>query len=144
MKVSGTFAFYACCLAVAVVLVYFLVPETKGLPLEDMGLLFGDVVQEAPTPVVDDFARQVSGSSACSITNLMAFNSKHLKTRDRANTAPTMSLLAGFQGSWATTDQATRPRCSSFGDAPRRRMTKASVSFGSHLHMAPLGGMAFF
>jgi SP family sugar:H+ symporter-like MFS transporter len=42
LKVAGTFTFYTGCLAVCVCLVYCLVPETKGIPLEDMDRLFGD------------------------------------------------------------------------------------------------------
>merc|ERR1719277_1080240 len=39
-KVWDTFAFYAVCLLGTLVLVALLVPETKGLPLEEMGALF--------------------------------------------------------------------------------------------------------
>merc|ERR1719235_2050222 len=38
---AGTFLFYAVCLAGCIVFVYFCVPETKGLALEQMNELFG-------------------------------------------------------------------------------------------------------
>merc|ERR1712232_1392461 len=41
MRPFGTFFFYAACLAANFVSVYFLVPETKGLALEDMDEVFG-------------------------------------------------------------------------------------------------------
>lgn len=41
MKKSGTFFFYSVCLAITFTIVYLAVPETKGLPLEDMDKLFG-------------------------------------------------------------------------------------------------------
>merc|ERR1719436_1354689 len=37
----GTFIFYAVCLVVIFLLVFFLVPETKGVPMEEMDNLFG-------------------------------------------------------------------------------------------------------
>eukprot|EP00450_Noctiluca_scintillans_P021179 CAMPEP_0194520284 /NCGR_PEP_ID=MMETSP0253-20130528/54194_1 /TAXON_ID=2966 /ORGANISM="Noctiluca scintillans" /LENGTH=561 /DNA_ID=CAMNT_0039364499 /DNA_START=34 /DNA_END=1719 /DNA_ORIENTATION=+ len=52
MKVSGTFLFYSVCLAIAFVSVWMFVPETKGLLLEEMGKLFGElpenIGQETP------------------------------------------------------------------------------------------------
>lgn len=36
----GTFLFFGSSLVVAMVVVYFLLPETKGLALEDMDILF--------------------------------------------------------------------------------------------------------
>ena len=41
----GTFIFFGTCTVVAFFFAYFFVPETKGIPLEDMDLLFGP---EAP------------------------------------------------------------------------------------------------
>ncbi|KAH8883071.1 general substrate transporter [Thozetella sp. PMI_491] len=46
----GTFLFYGCCTVLAIAFAYFFVPETKGVQLEDMDLLFG--------PDVPIFARQ--------------------------------------------------------------------------------------
>lgn len=37
----GTFYFFGSCTVVALVFAYLFVPETKGVPLEDMGVLFG-------------------------------------------------------------------------------------------------------
>jgi MFS family permease len=37
----GTFIFFGTCTVVAFFFAYFFVPETKGVPLEDMDLLFG-------------------------------------------------------------------------------------------------------
>lgn len=37
----GTFFFYAACTVVAFFFAFFLIPETKGVPIEDMDLLFG-------------------------------------------------------------------------------------------------------
>lgn len=37
----GTFYFFAACTFVALVFAFLFVPETKGIPLEDMDLLFG-------------------------------------------------------------------------------------------------------
>lgn len=37
----GTFYFFAACTSVALVFAFLFVPETKGIPLEDMDLLFG-------------------------------------------------------------------------------------------------------
>lgn len=37
----GTYFLFAACLTLAVPFVYFFVPETKGLSLEDMDVLFG-------------------------------------------------------------------------------------------------------
>ncbi|KAJ6013859.1 sugar transporter [Penicillium herquei] len=37
----GTFYFFGACTIVALVFAYLFVPETKGIPLEDMGVLFG-------------------------------------------------------------------------------------------------------
>jgi MFS family permease len=37
----GIFFFFAACTLVALVIAYLFVPETKGIPLEDMDLLFG-------------------------------------------------------------------------------------------------------
>ena len=37
----GTFIFFGTCTVVAFLFAYFLVPETKGVKIEDMGLLFG-------------------------------------------------------------------------------------------------------
>ncbi|KAJ5728757.1 sugar transporter [Penicillium malachiteum] len=37
----GTFYFFGACTLVALVFAYLFVPETKGIPLEDMGVLFG-------------------------------------------------------------------------------------------------------
>ncbi|KAL2869136.1 uncharacterized protein BJX67DRAFT_379611 [Aspergillus lucknowensis] len=37
----GTFYFFGACTVVALIFAYFLVPETKGIPLEDMDLLLG-------------------------------------------------------------------------------------------------------
>merc|ERR1719210_2342938 len=41
LNLYGTFIFYSVCLAVIFLLVFFFVPETKGLPLEEMENLFG-------------------------------------------------------------------------------------------------------
>merc|ERR1719436_2191046 len=41
MNLYGTFIFYSVCLAVIFLLVFFLVPETKGVPMEEMDNLFG-------------------------------------------------------------------------------------------------------
>jgi len=40
-KLFGTFFFYSCCLAITYGIVYCWVPETKGMPMEDMDELFG-------------------------------------------------------------------------------------------------------
>lgn len=37
----GTFIFFGCCTVVGFVFAYLCVPETKGIPLEDMDILFG-------------------------------------------------------------------------------------------------------
>ena len=37
----GTFYFFGACTIVALVFAYLFIPETKGVPLEDMGVLFG-------------------------------------------------------------------------------------------------------
>ena len=37
----GTFYFFAACALVALVFACLFVPETKGVPLEDMGAIFG-------------------------------------------------------------------------------------------------------
>lgn len=37
----GTFYFFGSCTVVALIFAYLFVPETKGVPLEDMGVLFG-------------------------------------------------------------------------------------------------------
>lgn len=41
LGLSGTFVFYASCLLCISIAVFFLVPETKGLPMEEMDNLFG-------------------------------------------------------------------------------------------------------
>lgn len=38
------FLIYAGLCAVSLVITYFYIPETKGLPVEEIGALFGDVV----------------------------------------------------------------------------------------------------
>lgn len=40
----GTFLFFGVCSLIAVVFAWLVIPETKGVELEDMGLLFGDGV----------------------------------------------------------------------------------------------------
>lgn len=40
----GTFYFFGACTIVALAFAYLFVPETKGVPLEDMGVLFGEDV----------------------------------------------------------------------------------------------------
>eukprot|EP00416_Gambierdiscus_australes_P010167 CAMPEP_0171134338 /NCGR_PEP_ID=MMETSP0766_2-20121228/127849_1 /TAXON_ID=439317 /ORGANISM="Gambierdiscus australes, Strain CAWD 149" /LENGTH=185 /DNA_ID=CAMNT_0011597775 /DNA_START=1 /DNA_END=554 /DNA_ORIENTATION=+ len=92
LKVAGTFAFYAVCLGLCFLLVYLFVPETKGLPLEDMDRLFGkvdgDLAGALPPPIAnhDRFSRQYStGSSACSIHDLVMFG---VGMRERSGTAP--------------------------------------------------------
>lgn len=37
----GTFCFFGACTIVALVFAYLFVPKTKGIPLEDVGILFG-------------------------------------------------------------------------------------------------------
>lgn len=37
----GTFIFFGSCTVVAIVFAFLFVPETKGVPLEDMDLIFG-------------------------------------------------------------------------------------------------------
>ena len=37
----GTFYFFGACTVVALIFAYLFVPETKGVPLEDMGVVFG-------------------------------------------------------------------------------------------------------
>jgi hypothetical protein len=37
----GTFIFFGTCTVIAFLFAYFLVPETKGVAIEDMGLIFG-------------------------------------------------------------------------------------------------------
>lgn len=37
----GTFLFFGCCTVLAIAFAYFFVPETKGVQLEDMDLIFG-------------------------------------------------------------------------------------------------------
>jgi MFS family permease len=37
----GTFLFFGCCTVLAIVFAYLFVPETKGVALEDMDLIFG-------------------------------------------------------------------------------------------------------
>jgi len=51
MRVYGTFAFYACCLLCSGILVFWMVPETKGIELEQMDALFGDD-QDLLTPLL--------------------------------------------------------------------------------------------
>merc|ERR1719401_676975 len=41
LNLYGTFIFYSVCLVVIFLLVFFLVPETKGVPMEEMDNLFG-------------------------------------------------------------------------------------------------------
>jgi len=41
LGLDGTFFFYAACLVVIFAIVFFLVPETKGVPMEEMDNLFG-------------------------------------------------------------------------------------------------------
>merc|ERR1719401_2442646 len=49
LNLYGTFIFYSICLAVIFLLVFFLVPETKGVPMEDMDKLFGVRLAHAST-----------------------------------------------------------------------------------------------
>jgi len=37
----GTFLFFGCCTVLAVAFAWFFIPETKGVQLEDMDLIFG-------------------------------------------------------------------------------------------------------
>ncbi|KAJ5087801.1 hypothetical protein N7456_011417 [Penicillium angulare] len=37
----GTFLFFACCIVLALLFAYFFIPETKGVAMEDMDLIFG-------------------------------------------------------------------------------------------------------
>lgn len=46
MKASGTFFFFAACLALAFICLCKFVPETKGIALEDMDKIFGPRLQE--------------------------------------------------------------------------------------------------
>jgi len=57
----GTFTFYAVCLLVIFLMVFFLVPETKGVPFEEMDRLFGPRLGAAA--VFSDTESDVSGSS---------------------------------------------------------------------------------
>jgi hypothetical protein len=37
----GTFLFFGCCTVLAIIFAWLFIPETKGVQLEDMDLLFG-------------------------------------------------------------------------------------------------------
>jgi len=60
---SGTFIFYGVCLIFAVIYVFFQIPETKGVKMEDMDALFGSA-EEALQIVYDG---DKSSSYACSV-----------------------------------------------------------------------------
>jgi hypothetical protein len=49
----GTFLFFGCCTVLAIAFAWFFVPETKGVQLEDMDLLFGPDV-----PIIASHARK--------------------------------------------------------------------------------------
>lgn len=56
-NLHGTFVFYAVCLAANFAVVYKFIPETKGLELEEMDVLFGPRLEE-----IDDDSSSSSGS----------------------------------------------------------------------------------
>ena len=51
----GTFLFFACCTALAFVFAYLFVPETKGVAMEDMHLIFGPDVSILATKVQKNY-----------------------------------------------------------------------------------------
>lgn len=55
----GTFYFFGACTIVALVFAYLFVPETKGVSLEDMGILFGADVSVLATESFDRRSRRL-------------------------------------------------------------------------------------
>lgn len=54
----GTFLFFACCTALALVFAYLFVPETKGVGMEDMDLIFGPGVSTIATKARQNYEAQ--------------------------------------------------------------------------------------
>lgn len=69
LKVPGTLLFYAAFLALAIPMVYLWVPETKGLPLEQMDEVFGARVAELPLASRRSPAGEPEGLSPAPVAN---------------------------------------------------------------------------
>mmetsp|Transcript_17274 Transcript_17274/g.54583 ORF Transcript_17274/g.54583 Transcript_17274/m.54583 type:complete len:576 (+) Transcript_17274:3-1730(+) len=141
LKVSGTFAFYAACLAACFGLVYSLVPETKGLELEEMGSLFGQVLPELGEVLPElapRFERATSGSSsACSFS----FHDFAPLRKLRADTAPDMRILLESPDGLSM-GELMRKRASSYDEDHGSKVQRRKAN--KQLHMGPTGAVAIF
>ncbi|KAH8660054.1 general substrate transporter [Xylariales sp. PMI_506] len=55
----GTFLFFGCCTVLALLFAWFFVPETKGVQLEDMGLIFGPDVSIVATKARSNYVENI-------------------------------------------------------------------------------------
>mmetsp|Transcript_40224 Transcript_40224/g.110596 ORF Transcript_40224/g.110596 Transcript_40224/m.110596 type:complete len:161 (-) Transcript_40224:32-514(-) len=135
MKVSGTFKFYAICLAMAFLLVYKLVPETKGLELEEMDALFGKPGAALVTPRTSATRHGLlhRKSAACSFGDL--------KKMPAVSTMPSMLVSLGRNDNF--NDSLLQPT----GTAFRRHVSEGDIirsTERSRIHMARGGFVALY
>lgn len=102
-EVCGTFLFYSCCLLVNGALVYALIPETKGLELEEMEALFGGMEARALVRTTTPSSVPRVDSHACSLSELAALAGNVSSNRapaffgrGRAGSDPYRSLTKGL------------------------------------------------
>merc|ERR1712070_1275334 len=96
---SGTFLFYGVCLMFAVVYVFFQIPETKGVKIEDMDALFGSA--EEALKIVYDGGN--TNSFSCNVD-----------TRPRRASQP--GSQAGSQGGASFSEMTPQGRRDSLGN----------------------------
>ncbi|XRM48676.1 hypothetical protein ABZX51_011591 [Aspergillus tubingensis] len=77
----GTFYFFGACTIVALVFAYLFVPETKGVPLEDMGILFGADVSFLATKARKNYLefRQAESTVAAEVQLEKQTSSTHVE-----------------------------------------------------------------
>eukprot|EP00929_Paragymnodinium_shiwhaense_P115074 TRINITY_DN8368_c0_g1_i1.p2 TRINITY_DN8368_c0_g1~~TRINITY_DN8368_c0_g1_i1.p2 ORF type:complete len:195 (-),score=49.63 TRINITY_DN8368_c0_g1_i1:407-991(-) len=114
MGSAGTFAFYSVTLAIFVVIVFVMVPETKGLEMEQMEALFGGV-QSAREVISNRQQAEYVESGACTFHSVLSVK------RPRSETAPFNSSSAIELEAPAGLGGAERQRSHSYQAGDRGR-----------------------